>query len=611
MPARLIEKVRRHADHADDNTTNNMKKFDFAGQHFEAQDASKDTAFIKVDHVLQALDRIFVLGWTSEPSSELLLVDQDGGMETVRHAAHRPDVAVFLKRLPTTGQYGFILETVGMPLGAPSLTWTRPNGQKFQSAPLAVETAASADMLGHLGEFLVQALLQHEVGTPSWRKALAAFPPAAQLLPGEGGAIDVGVAGPQGGSVISGWALRDEPGHLWIDDDAGGVSSFDEAVWFERLDVLALPAFSNALNPQIGFVKRVPGLNVGAQCTLYSATRHGVRRLATTTVSKTLSDNPKAAASELFAIGASPVSAKRATHIDLPMLQPIIDRRSRAVEALETEEHAFGVPCETPIVSLVIPLYGRMDFVEHQLMCFCKDDFIKTKCEIIYVVDDERLLRSMHGSMDELRLIYNVPFKWIWGQTNRGFSASNNLGTSVSKGEKILFLNSDVFPQKPGWLEELVNALDDNADIGIVGPRLLFAEGGIQHAGMVNRKLEAAGIWINHHSLMGFSPKDDIHQDLARVELITGACALMRRQDIDNLGGWDTGYLIGDFEDSDLCFKIRSNAMTVGYLPTVELIHLERQSFKLMGENDFRSKITMVNAARHQNRWPQFLTDKH
>ena len=47
--------------------------------------------------------------------------------------------------------------------------------------------------------------------------------------------------------------------------------------------------------------------------------------------------------------------------------------------------------------------------------------------------------------------------------------------------------------------------------------------------------------------------------------------------------------------------------MTVGYLPTVELTHLERQSFALLGENDFRSKITLANAARHQARWPQYL----
>jgi len=611
MSARLIEMVRRRANQAYDNTKTYMKKFDFAERHFEARSSAGESAFIKVDHVLQALDKIFVLGWTSEPTSKLHLVDQDGHMKAVRRAAHRPDVAAFLKRLPKQGQYGFILETSEMPNGTASLIWTPPDGQAFHSTPLTVETAASEDMLGHLGEFLLQALVQHEVGSPGWRKALSAFPPATALTPGEQGAIDVGVAGQQGGSVISGWVIRDEPGQMWIDDGAGGVSSLDDALWFERPDVLALPLFANALNSQIGFVKRVPGLNMGGQGALYSATRHGVRRLATTTITKTLSDNPKAAASELFAIGASRASAKRAVNIDLPMLQPIIDRRSRAVELLHADEHVLGASCETAVVSLVIPLYGRMDFVEHQLMCFSKDEFIKTNCEIIYVVDDERLLRAMHGSVDELHMVYNVPFKWIWGQTNRGFSAANNLGISVSKGDKILFLNSDVFPENPGWLENLVKALDDNTDIGIVGPRLLFAEGGIQHAGMISRRLEAAGIWINHHSLMGFSPKDDAHKDLARVELITGACALMRRADIDRLGGWDTGYLIGDFEDSDLCFKIRAAGMTVGYLPTVELIHLERQSFKLMGENDFRSKVTMVNAARHQTRWPQFLAQKY
>jgi GT2 family glycosyltransferase len=171
----------------------------------------------------------------------------------------------------------------------------------------------------------------------------------------------------------------------------------------------------------------------------------------------------------------------------------------------------------------------------------------------------------------------------------------------------LLFLNSDVFPKEPGWLEQLVAALDNNPDIGIIGPRLLFAEGGIQHAGMINRRLESLGIWINHHVKMGFDPAADSHVTLARMELITGACALMRRDDFVRLGGWDVGYLIGDFEDSDLCFKVRQDGMTVGYLPTIELTHLERQSFALWGESDFRSKITLANAARHQARWKQFL----
>jgi GT2 family glycosyltransferase len=81
----------------------------------------------------------------------------------------------------------------------------------------------------------------------------------------------------------------------------------------------------------------------------------------------------------------------------------------------------------------------------------------------------------------------------------------------------------------------------------------------------------------------------------------------MRRSDFERLGGWDTGYLIGDFEDSDLCLKLRSNGLSVAYLPDVQLTHLERQSFKLLGQDEFRTRVVIYNAVRHQNRWSAII----
>jgi GT2 family glycosyltransferase len=93
------------------------------------------------------------------------------------------------------------------------------------------------------------------------------------------------------------------------------------------------------------------------------------------------------------------------------------------------------------------------------------------------------------------------------------------------------------------------------------------------------------------------------------VPAITGACLLIRRTHFDLVEGWDTGYLIGDFEDSDLCLKIREAGLSIAYLPSVQLTHLERQSFKLFGDKNFRTKVTLFNAVRHQKRWRHFFQD--
>src|SRR5690606_23108641 len=153
----------------------------------------------------------------------------------------------------------------------------------------------------------------------------------------------------------------------------------------------------------------------------------------------------------------------------------------------------------------------------------------------------------------------------------------------------------------------LIQVLQSYPDIGAVGPRLLFADGSLQHAGMQFLRREELGIWINHHPYMGLDPALDPNQELAILPSITGACMAMRRKDFERIGGWDTGYLIGDFEDSDLCLKLRNDGLKIAYLPTVQLTHLERQSFKLLGENEFRSRVVIYNAVRHQERWKKLI----
>jgi GT2 family glycosyltransferase len=222
-------------------------------------------------------------------------------------------------------------------------------------------------------------------------------------------------------------------------------------------------------------------------------------------------------------------------------------------------------------------------------------------------LDDPSLVDGFRQQAIRLQRLYKLPFVWLWGGVNRGFSGANNLGAQQARGKKLVFLNSDAFPQRPGWLETLTRVLDERTDIGAVAPRLLFADGSIQHASMEFRRAPDLGIWTNHHPSMGLDPALDPHTSLAIVPAVTGACMAIRQKDFERVGGWDTGYLIGDFEDSDLCFKLRQIGLSIGYLPTVQLTHLERQSFKMLGQDEFRTRVMIYNAVRHQMRWKDRL----
>ena len=254
-------------------------------------------------------------------------------------------------------------------------------------------------------------------------------------------------------------------------------------------------------------------------------------------------------------------------------------------------------------MTVVIPLFGRLDFVENQMLAFAQDAWLQARAQLVYVLDDERLVDAMTQQAEQWFRLYGVPFEWVFGGVNRGFSGANNLGAAQARGEYLVFLNSDAFPVAPGWLEPLCQALADDSALGVVGARLVFPDGSLQHASMDFLRREELGVWINHHPLMGCPVELDPHASLARVPAVTGACMAMRRATLEAVGGWDTGYLVGDFEDSDMCFKVRAAGLDIGYLPTVALTHLERQSFKMLGQGDFRQRVVIFNAALHQRRW--------
>jgi GT2 family glycosyltransferase len=81
----------------------------------------------------------------------------------------------------------------------------------------------------------------------------------------------------------------------------------------------------------------------------------------------------------------------------------------------------------------------------------------------------------------------------------------------------------------------------------------------------------------------------------------------MRRSFALAIGGFDEDYVIGDFEDSDLCLKIHQAGRLCAVDQDVRLYHLERKSQATSG-NRWRQNMTLYNAWRHQRRWATELS---
>lgn len=271
---------------------------------------------------------------------------------------------------------------------------------------------------------------------------------------------------------------------------------------------------------------------------------------------------------------------------------------------------SFGDQTLAPKASIIIPLYGRWDFLNYQLAIFSNDSDITNNCELIYVVDDPTILESVINHSKSIYPVFGQSFKVVEGGDNFGYAGANNLGVSQAIGEYLVLLNSDVMPKEKGWVSRLVNQFERLPNCGLVGPRLVYEDESIQHEGMTFEKspfLEK--FWFNIHPGKG-QPKWVFSGVEPRVvNSLTGACLIIKTQDYLDVGGLDEGYLQGDFEDSDLNLKIRKQGKLPYLIPNEELYHLERKSQSLFSNSDWKLKLTLFNAWQHTKKWDAQITE--
>lgn len=228
-------------------------------------------------------------------------------------------------------------------------------------------------------------------------------------------------------------------------------------------------------------------------------------------------------------------------------------------------------------VSIVIPTRGQSGLVWGQRRCFVVDAVASAlratalpDVEVVVVYDDDtpaeviQRLREIAGA----RLV-EVPFS---GEFN--FSQKCNLGFLRAGGDVIVLLNDDVEVRSDGWLERLLPALAE-PDVGLVGARLLFADGTIQHAGHAY----ADTTW--HHPYHGFVDDEPgsfgdliVNRECSGV---TAACAALRRDVYERVGGLSEQLPV-NFNDVDLSLKIRRAGYRVLWIADCELYHFESRT---------------------------------
>jgi len=265
----------------------------------------------------------------------------------------------------------------------------------------------------------------------------------------------------------------------------------------------------------------------------------------------------------------------------------------------------FGVQHTRPRCSIIVPLHGRIDFMEYQLAFFSRT--LPADHELIYVLDDPPLLRAAEGLAASCLARFGLPFRLLAPAENVGFGPANNIGLAEARAEAVCFLNSDVFPKRAAWLTDMLATLEGDSRIGVVGALLLYEDDTIQHEGCSFASLAEFGGWqfcLHPNKGRAAGPVES----LLPVPAVTGACMVMRTALARSLGGFDEGYVIGDFEDADLCRRIAAKGLACVVDRRAQLYHLERQS-QGGQQAAWRLNLTLYNAWRYQRLWVTPVAD--
>ena len=229
-------------------------------------------------------------------------------------------------------------------------------------------------------------------------------------------------------------------------------------------------------------------------------------------------------------------------------------------------------------LSIVIVNWNVRDLLRHCLHSIFQLPSSNFQTEVIVVdsASSDGSVAMVEEEFPQVRLIAN--------SENVGFTVGSNQGIAASRGRYVLLLNPDTEIVGDA-LATMVEYLDDQPQVGALGPQLLNPDGSIQSSrrrfpSLATAFLESTILqqWFPHnriarHYYMADQPDDEVQE----VDWVTGACLLTRREAIQNVGVLDEGFFMYS-EELDWCRRAKERGWKVVYLPTARVIHHGGQS---------------------------------
>ena len=247
---------------------------------------------------------------------------------------------------------------------------------------------------------------------------------------------------------------------------------------------------------------------------------------------------------------------------------------------------------EKPLVSIIIAVFNKFPYTYH-----CLESILRNCLDVDYevlIVDD----CSSDSTVSLPLLAPNI--RYFRNKSNQGFLLNCNLMAKQAHGKYIVLLNNDTLVHE-NWLQSLLALIERDETIGMVGSKMLYANGTLQEAGAI--------IWQDADGSnygRGKSPDSSDCNYVKDVDYISGASVLIRKRLWEQINGFDPLFSPAYFEDSDFAFAVRKLGYRVVYQPQSVVTHFERVSY---GQDVSGGTLARIAANRNKfiHKWDREL----